>query len=272
MPSYHILVMSDGTGETAYRMLKAAMAQFQEDVVITRYANIREKDQIRTILRAASAASEDTLIVYTFVGHDTRSFLKSSALEMKIQSVDLLGPLMDSLAGFFKKPPVAKPGLLHRVDEEYFNRIEAIEYAIRHDDAKSLKDIETADLVLVGVSRVSKTPVSIFLAQEGWKVANYTTVLGMKPPKEIFEIDQHKIVGLRIDPSRLAEVRAVRLQQLGVDDSSYADVERVKEELEHAESIFRQNPAWPVIDVSGKSIEEISQEILDKVMGRGRKL
>lgn len=273
MPSYHILVMSDGTGETAYRMLKAAMAQFQEDVVITRYANIREREQIREILRAASAASgEDTLVVYTFVGPELRSFLKGRADEEGIQSVDLLGPLMDSLAGFFKKPPVAKPGLLHRVDEEYFNRIDAIEYALRHDDGRSIKDIGSADLILVGVSRVSKTPVSIYLAQEGWKVANVTTVLGMKPPKELFEVDQHKVVGLTIDPSRLTEVRTERLRQLGVNDSSYADLERVKEELAHTENIFKQNPVWPVIDVTGKSIEEIAQDILDKVIGRGRKL
>jgi len=211
-------------------------------------------------------------VVYTIVSPELRSFLKGQAEESNIQSVDLLGPLMDALAGFFKKPPVAKPGLLHRVDEEYFNRIDAIEYALRHDDGRSIKDIETADLVLIGVSRVSKTPVSIYLAQEGWKVANITTVLGMKPPKELFEIDQHKIVGLTMDPSRLAEFRTERLRQLGVNDSSYADLERVKEELEHAKSIFAQNPKWPVIDVTGKSIEEIAQDILDKVIGRGRKL
>jgi [pyruvate, water dikinase]-phosphate phosphotransferase / [pyruvate, water dikinase] kinase len=273
MTSHHILVMSDGTGETAYRMLKAAMAQFQEDVVITRYANIREREQIRTILRAAAAtSSEDALVVYTFVGQDLRLFLRAIAEDSKIQAVDLLGPLMDALAAFFKKPPVAKPGLLHRVDEEYFSRIEAIEYAITHDDGRSIKDLGTADLVLVGVSRVSKTPVSIFLAQEGWKVANVTTVKGMKPPKELHDVDQHKIVGLTIDPGRLAEVRSVRLKQLGVDDSNYAEMEQVREEIQHAESIFRQNPLWPVIDVTGKSVEEISQEILDKVVGRGRKL
>ncbi len=269
MKSYHVLIMSDGTGETAYRMLKAAMAQFQEDVVITRYANIREKQQIREILKAAHG---DTLVVYTFVDSEIRSWLRTSAEQQKFESIDLLGPIMDKLTQFFQKTPVSTPGLLHRVDEEYFSRIDAIEYAIRHDDGRSIKDLETADLVLIGVSRVSKTPVSIYLAQEGWKVANVTTVLGMKPPRELFEIDQHKVVGLTVDPSRLSEVRIVRLRQLGVADSSYADVERVKGELEHAHAIFAQNPLWPVIDVTGKSVEEISQEILDQVIGRGRKL
>jgi regulator of PEP synthase PpsR (kinase-PPPase family) len=268
--SYHVLVLSDGTGETAYRMLKAAMAQFQEDVVITRYANVREKFQIRDIVRAASKA--ETLIVHTFVRSEMRDYVYEAAAEQHLDCIDLLGPLMDHLTAFFKKPPVATPGLLHRVDDDYFNRIDAIEYAIRHDDGRSLKDIDTADLVIIGVSRISKTPVSIFLAQEGWKVANVTIVPGMKPPKELSEIDQHKIVGLTMDPDRLAEVRKVRLHQLGVQDSDYADLERVNQELAQLQSIFAEHPTWPVIDVTGKSIEEISQEILDQLVGRGRRL
>jgi [pyruvate, water dikinase]-phosphate phosphotransferase / [pyruvate, water dikinase] kinase len=270
MRNFHVLIMSDGTGETAYRMLKAAMRQFQEDILITRYANVRDEQQIRDILRAA--VENHTLVAYTFVSPQLRSFMRQAAEEEGAECVDLLGPLMEKLSGFFKKAPVATPGLLHQVDEEYFTRIDAIEFAIRHDDGHSVKDLDAADLVIVGVSRASKTPVSIYLAQEGWKVANITIVAGMKLPSELFQIDQHKIVGLTINPARLREMREVRLQQLGVDDSSYADERRVMDELEYAHVIYRQNPSWPVIDVTGKSVEEISQEILDQLVGRGRKL
>ncbi len=270
MRNYHVFIISDGTGETAYRMLKAAMRQFQEDILITRYANVRDKSQIRDILRAAKA--NHTLVVYTIVSQELREHMNRVADEEGAEHVDLLGPLMENLTHFFMKPPVATPGLLHRVDEEYFARIDAIEYAIGHDDGHALKDIDTADLVILGVSRTSKTPVSIYLAQEGWKVANVTIVEGTKLPHEVFQIDQHKIVGLTVDPARLEEMRRVRLEQLGVEESNYADFERIKQELEYAESVFRQNPEWPVIDVTGKSIEEISQEILDQLVGRGRKL
>lgn len=270
MGNYHVFIVSDGTGETAYRMLKAAMLQFHEDILITRYSNVRQESQIREILKAA--AENDTLVVYTFASQELRGVLHRLADELKAEHLDLLGPLMEKLSTFFHEPPVSKPGLLHQVDEEYFARIDAIEYAIRHDDSRSVKDLGTADIVVVGVSRTSKTPLSIYLAQEGWRVANIPIVAGIKLPNELFQIDQHKVVALSIDPQRLAEVRRARLDQLGVKDSSYADLDRIREELRYAHSIFSENPSWPVIDMTGKSIEEASQLVLDQLMGRGRRL
>jgi regulator of PEP synthase PpsR (kinase-PPPase family) len=187
-------------------------------------------------------------------------------------SVDVFGPILKELTLFFDKKPVSKPGLLHQVDDEYFDRVEAIEFAIRHDDGSQLEDVENADIVLVGVSRTSKTPLSIYLAQDGWRVANIPITVGTRLPGKLFEIDKHKVVGLIVNPERLAEARKVRLEQLGVEGSSYADTERIRGEIEYARAIFDQNPSWPVIDVTGKSIEEISQEVLDVVIGRGRKL
>ncbi len=270
LKDYHVLITSDGTGETAYRMLKAAMVQFREDIVITRYSNVREESQIQNILKAASI--HPTLVVYTFVSAELRQALAREAEEQEIEYIDMLGPLMEKLTSFFNKPPTAKPGLLHQVDEEYYQRIDAIEFAIRHDDGRAVEEISTADIVLVGISRTSKTPLSIYLAQDGWRVANVSLVSDLRPPNKLFEVDQRKIAGLTIQAERLAEIRRVRLHRLGVQDSSYADLNRIEEELNYAQSVFADNPLWPVIDVTGKSLEEVSQEVLDQLVGRGRKL
>ena len=142
MTNYHVLIISDGTGETANRMLKAAMVQFGEDIFVTRHANVREQDQIKSILERIS--SENILVLHTFASKELREYMESLASKQGAQSVDLLGPLMDTLGSLFHKAPVAKPGLLHRVDEEYLSRMDAIDYAIRHDDKRALTDLANA--------------------------------------------------------------------------------------------------------------------------------
>jgi len=270
MGNYYVLIVSDGTGETAYRLLKAAMRQFEADILITRYAKVRDKRQIEEIVKAVKRSH--TLVVHTFASEELRNHMRKMTEEEGAECIDVLGPLVEELAQFFHKAPAAKPGLLHQVDEEYFDRVEAIEFAIRHDDGESIEDLEEADIILVGVSRTSKTPLGIYLAQDGWRVANIPIVVGTKLPRKLFEVDQHKVVGLVVDPDRLAEARRARLEQLGVEGSSYADAERIRGEIDYAKAVFDQHPDWPVIDVTGKSIEEVSQEVLDEVIGRGRKL
>jgi len=267
---HNILIVSDGTGETAYRLLRAAARQFDSDVLITRYANVRTKEQIQEIVQAVRRSH--ILIVHTFASPELRRCMRTLASSDGVDHFDVFGPLLEKLSEFFQRKPVSMPGLLHQVDNEYFDRVEAIEFAIRHDDGHSVEDLEQADIILVGVSRTSKTPVSIYLAQDGWRVANLPITVGTRLPSKLFELDQHKVVGLVLDPDRLAELRRARVEQLGVDRSSYADSERVRAELEYAQAIFQQNPSWPIIDATGKSIEEISQEVLDAVIGRGRKL
>ena len=246
------------------------MAQFQEDVVLTRYANVRQTSQIDKILQAAE--HHTTLIVFTSVDRELRSHIKKESQRRNIDYIDVLGPWIENLSGFFDRAPSAQPGLLHRVDDDYFGRIEAIEFAIRHDDGRSIQGVDACDLVLVGISRTTKTPLSIFLAQDGWKVANVPLVPDVQLPDELFGIDQGKIVGLTIDAQRLVEIRRARLQRLQVDDTSYANPNRIQDELRYARQVFGENPAWPVIDVTGKSLEELSQEILDKLIGRRRRL
>lgn len=269
MKDFHVLIVSDGTGGTASQILKAAMVQFQEDILITRYTNVRHESQIEGILRAASL--HPTLVVYTLVSGKLREALEEQAERQGVEHIDLLGPLLGKLSVFFHKKPTAKPGLLHQVDQEYFARIDAIEYALAHDDGESLDDLQTADIILVGISRTSKTPLSLFLAQEGWKVANVPLQFELRPPAQLFQADQRRVVGLIIEPERLAEARRVQLSQTG-GRSSYADLQSIRRELRYAREIFSSNPLWPVIDVTGKSLEEVSQEVLDQLVGRGRKL
>lgn len=269
MDGYHLFIISDATGETAYRMLRAALLQFKQDILISRYGKVRTRTEIQTILRSAS--QNHTLLVHTFVSSKLRNLLETMAAKQGIECIDLLGPLMEKLTSLFHKQPVAKPGLLHKVDDEYFERIDAIEYTVRHDDSRSIKDISVANIVIVGVSRTSKTPLSVYLAQDGWKVANVPIVMGIELPAELFRMDQDRVVGLSIEPRRLEEIRRVRLQQLGVTNSRYADLERIEEEINYAQLIYSRNPQWPVIDVTRKSIEETSQEILDELMGKDRK-
>ena len=161
---------------------------------------------------------------------------------------------------------------MHQVDDDYFERMDALTFAVRHDDSRDPEGIVQADIVLVGVSRTSKTPLSIYLAQEGWKVANVAVVIGDELPRELEHIDPTRVIGLTATPERLAEIREARLQRLGSETSTYADISRVDEELQHCKTIFDRHPKWLIIDVSRKSVEETAAEILDDLFGKERHL
>ena len=265
----HIFILSDSTGDTAMKIMRAALLQFQhEGALVTRYGNVRSPERISEILQ--EARRYDAFILHTFVSEELRVHLKNGCLGSSIVMVDLLGPLMEKLSRFFEEAPQETPGLLHQVDESYFQRIEAIEYTVRHDDGRLVSDLEKADIVLVGVSRASKTPLGMYLAQEGWRTANVPIIPGREIPEEVTQLDPSKVVGLVIDPRRLVEVRQARLARLGAKDSNYADLLQVEEELRWAQRIFARNPEWKIIDVTRKSVEEIAAEILDHLLGKER--
>ena len=263
-----IIIISDGTGETAAQMTKAAMVQFgNHDVFFTRYKNIRSEAQLEAICQDAGINRE--LIVYTIVSPTLRGLLIRIAREKSIPCVDLLGPVMKGLASYFGYEPKLIAGLLHDVNEEYFERIEAMEYTIAHDDGRDLTGLEKADLVILGISRTSKTPLSMYLSHQGWRVANIPMIHGFEVPKEIQGIDQRKIVGLTIDSEDLATIRRNRLQRLGQNSGGgYADPEQVNAEIEYANEIFRKNRRWPVFNVTGKALEETAAEIIKLMASR----
>jgi regulator of PEP synthase PpsR (kinase-PPPase family) len=180
---------------------------------------------------------------------------------------------MGKLTVFLGQQPRGVPGLLHAVGDDYFRRIEAVEFTVKNDDGREPRHLPKADLVLVGISRTSKTPLSTFLAQKGYKVANVPLVLDIPPPKELFEIDQERIFGLTIKLDALLKIRLARLKHLGMPgDTSYAQREHVMKEQAYAQSIFRQSPTWPILDITGKAIEETAADILRITKDRGKAL
>ncbi|RME41081.1 MAG: kinase/pyrophosphorylase, partial [Deltaproteobacteria bacterium] len=182
-----------------------------------------------------------------------------------LPAIDLRSSLRSRLGTYWGPSPDQTPGLLHGVDEDYFRRIEAMEFTVKHDDGQELRHLDQADIVLVGVSRTSKTPLSIYLSHRGWKVANVPLVPGVDPPQELMQVDPGKVAGLVIDPQRLVEIRAARMRNLGQDPKrAYADYEKVVEEIRFSRALFRRQP-WIQVDVTGKAVEETANEVLVKL-------
>jgi regulator of PEP synthase PpsR (kinase-PPPase family) len=162
--------------------------------------------------------------------------------------------------------------LMHQVDDGYFERLEALAFAVRNDDSRRSEELPQADIILLGLSRTSKTPLSIYLAQEGWRVANIPLSVGEDPSKELAEVDQKRIVGLIANAEQLSVVRKARLSRLGTKDSSYADAGQIEDELGYCRTLFAQHPEWLVVDVTGKCVEEVASEILDRLFGKERRV
>lgn len=263
-----VFTVSDGTGETAMSIVRAVRVQFENaEVHIERYNLVRSPDVLEKLL--LRAREQHATVVATLVSHDLRVFLMFRAMQLGVKVIDVLFPLLETLSRQLGRRPSSIPGLLRQLDNEYFRRICAIEYTVRHDDAMNLHDLDEADIVLVGVSRTSKTPLSMYLGHKGYKVANVPLVPNTELPPELFHIMQEKIIGLVIDPDRLSQIRTARLHELGADNSGiYAEMSTIFEELEWSREIFRRNRRWPVLDVTAKAIEENAVEIERIVLSR----
>lgn len=261
MDNLTIFVLSDGTGETADQMIKAALVQYvRQGLKIVRYKNVRNDTQVASIFEEAHQMK--ALVVYTVVSESLRGFIQRLSVQSGVPAVDLLGPLMNLLSKFLTKDPESQPGLFHQVNESYFRRIEAIEFTVKHDDGKYADNLKNADIILVGLSRTSKTPLSVYLSYKGWKVANVPVVKDIPLPQELFDVDQKKIIGLIIDPATLARIRQERLIKMGEDPGGkYGDFDHIVQEIEYCKGLFKKNRRWPVFDVSGKALEETATEV-----------
>jgi hypothetical protein len=266
--SRYIDVLSDSTGETAEKVVRAALLQFpQAAAQIRLHTRVRTKEVARPVLERA--AKERALVVFTIVSPELREFVHAMTAELSIDSIDVIGALIGKLATFLDREPINLPSAMLPLSDEYFRRIEAVEFAVKSDDGKEPRNFRKADLVLVGVSRTSKTPLSTLLAQRGLRVANLPLVLGVPPPLELSEAVQERIVGLTIGLEQLCEIRAARLRQLGMPgETNYAMREHVRQELEYANALFRAHPEWPVVDVTGRAIEETAVIILETIKER----
>ncbi len=261
-------IVSDSTGETAEKVVRASMLQFPHSgAQIRMHTRVRTKEAARPLLERA--ARDGALVVFTVVSPELREYIHTQSYELKIEALDLIGSLIGRLTTFLDREPINMPSGLLPLSDEYFRRIEAVEFTVKSDDGKEPRNFRKADIVLVGVSRTSKTPLSTLLAQRGLKVANLPIVLGIAPPPELEEAAQERVVGLTIEIHQLVEIRKARLKQLGMPtDASYGLADQVKAELDYARTIFDKHPTWPVIDVTGRAIEETAVIILESLKER----
>jgi [pyruvate, water dikinase]-phosphate phosphotransferase / [pyruvate, water dikinase] kinase len=256
-----VLVISDGTGVTGERVVRAALTQFDSDaVVVERIQGVR--DEQRIVESIEGAARRDALVLYSLVSPDHRRTLIHEARRNHVFAVDLLGPILRRLSDVLDASPRAKPGLFHQLDEEYFKRIETVDFAIKHDDGRMSHDVGSADLVLVGVSRTSKTPVSMLLAYRGWNVANVPIVLNIDPPEELFTVPRNKVIAVTARPTWLEGVRRERARRLSQELTlDYWELTHIREELAWFRRIVERG-GWTVVDVTHKAVEETAAEIV----------
>ncbi|SJZ71540.1 pyruvate, water dikinase regulatory protein [Selenihalanaerobacter shriftii] len=256
-----VFIVSDSIGETARQVVQAAITQFNgSGVKIKRFSYMTDFDDITGVINEAK--KRKSLIAFTLINPGIRERLKKAADKAEIEYVDIMGPMMDSLKKVLDIEPKLQPGLVRQLDEEYFKRVDAIEFTVKYDDRNDIAGIKKADIVLVGISRTSKTPMSIYLSYRGYKVANIPLVPEIDPPDIIFDNPDNKMIGLTISPEALNEIRQERLKALGLNlESDYASLKRINKELSYANKIIR-NIGCPIIDVTNKSVEESANHVL----------
>lgn len=261
-----IFILSGGMGTSAEQVVHTILAQFPDNHVrITTIPNLRTEDQVLEALQHAQARG--ATVVYTLVDKELRQYTSQVAQALEIFALDLMGDLIEHLATVLNTQPLEQPGLYRRLNEAYFGRVAAIEYTMAHDDGLRPDTWEQAEIVLVGASRVGKTPLSMYLAVLGWKVANVPLVPELELPDQLNLLDWKRVIGLTISPAQLVALRKERQQRLGVrGPSDYIHPQKVFEELDHIERTCRER-GYILIDVTDKPIETSADEIL-QIMDR----
>ncbi|WP_143804752.1 pyruvate, water dikinase regulatory protein [Paraliobacillus ryukyuensis] len=257
-----IYLVSDSVGETAEQVTKAALSQFlnRMEHEIVRIPFVKEVAKLESVIN--HAVHDHAIIGYTLVNPTLRKYMAEKSKVLNVVAIDIIGPMLDGMERYFQQKPELKPGLVHRLDEAYFRRVEAIEFAVRFDDGRDPRGIEEADIILLGVSRTSKTPLSQYLALKSFKVVNVPIVPEVEPSEVLFHVPAEKCVGLKINAGKLHDIRRERLKSLGLkQEASYATFERINYELDYFQSII-DRIGCPCIDVSNKAVEETANLIL----------
>jgi regulator of PEP synthase PpsR (kinase-PPPase family) len=256
-----IFVVSDGRGDTCNQLVRAALVQFSgQRYRLVRKAEVLTVKRIKSIVK--SAAKRHAIIFYTLVSEETRKAIEETSKELLVPAVDVLGPAFSALHDLFKSAPGSTPGLLYSSDREHFDRVVAIDYTLKHDDGQRPHELKDADVVLVGVSRASKSSTCFYLAYQGIRAANVPLVPEFPPLPQLARLDPKKVIGLRINVMRLMTVREARAanMRLGHTDK-YTDKREIAQEVLAANRIMDEH-GWRSIDVSYKAIEEIAREVM----------
>ncbi|MCK4872844.1 MAG: kinase/pyrophosphorylase [Phycisphaerales bacterium] len=259
-----IFVVSDGTGRTCKHVLLAALVQYPNEDV-----NLVTRPDIRTAKKATAvvdeAAEADAVIFFSLVADETRQAIKKAAKERLVPFVDVLGQTLSALHTLFSQTHDMQPGLLYTKQKEYFDRVDAIDYTLKHDDGQRLDELDKANVVLVGVSRASKSSTCFYLAYRGVRAANVPLFHDREPPQELLDLDPNKVIGLTVNAHRLQSIREARLHILGAKDIDYYyDPRTVARELRAAIALMNGR-GWRTIDVSYKAIEEVASEIISMI-------
>lgn len=261
MRTFHLHLVSDATGETVTSVTRACMVQFEGvQAVQHNWWLVRSQGQVERVI--AGIEENPGIVLFTLVDVPVRGLLEEACRRMHVPCIPVLDPVLGALAGYLGAEMNATPGRQYQLDAEYFARIDAMQFTLNHDDGQLLCDTEDADIVLIGVSRTSKTPTCMYLANRGYKCANYPLVPGVALPPELENSRRPLVVGLTKDPKSLSDIRRARLRFLNHDEQSeYAQFEKVREEVAMARRLFSRH-GWPVVDVTRRSIEEASATII----------
>jgi regulator of PEP synthase PpsR (kinase-PPPase family) len=259
-----VYVVSDSVGETAELVTKAAASQFDiNQLDIRRVPYVEDKGTINEVINMAK--EPNSIIAFTLVIPELRAYLLEEAKKEEIKVIDIMGPMVDALQLIFNEPPRFRPGMVHQLDDEYFRKVEAIEFAVKYDDGRDPRGLLRADIILIGVSRTSKTPLSMYLAHKRVKVANVPLVPEVAPPEELFRVDPKKCIGLTINSEKLNGIRSERLKSLGLQaQANYASMDRINLEIDYSKQVMQQI-GCQVIDVSNKAVEETANIILENL-------
>ena len=261
MKEFHLHLVSDSTGETVSSVARAAIVQFDDVEPIEHiWSLVRTKGQLDKVLAGISA--NPGVVMYTLVDKNLRDVLKAECLKSSLPCIPVLAQITAELSTYLGIESSAMPGRQHELDEKYFSRVEAVNFTLAHDDGQATWDLKEADIILIGMSRTSKSPTCVYLAHRGFKAANIPYVGGCPLPPEIEELKKPLIVGLTISADRLIQIRKTRLQSLKQEeDTNYVDTEKVEQEIQEARRLFQKNK-WPVIDVTRRSVEETAATII----------
>lgn len=266
MKNLKIFVVSDSVGETGEQVVKAAATQFRpnfDGIIIRRFPHISNDNHIKNIVEIA--AMQGAIIVYTLVEKQKRQLMYNLCQQNNIDCIDLLGPIIHLFSHRLEESPLEEPGIVHKLDDDYFQKVEAIEFAVKYDDGRDPRGVLLSDVVLIGVSRTSKTPLSQYLAHKRYKVANVPIVPEVEPPEELFQVDPRKCFGLVISPEKLNVIRKQRLIALGLsDDAIYAKRDRIEREIAHFYKVI-EKLGCQVIDVTNKAVEETANDIIERL-------
>ena len=268
---FHVHLVSDSTGETLNAMARAVCARFDDVLPIEHiYSLVRSERQLQRVLQEIGGAPG--VVIHTIVDRELRGQLEQGCRDMDMTCVAALDPLVAALGRYLGASLSTRVGAQHALDNDYFNRMDALNYAITHDDGQGADDLESADVVLVGVSRTSKTPTCIYLAHRGVRAANVPLVPGAEPPPGLMSLSRPMVIGLTVSPDRLIQIRRNRLLNLREErESNYIEIESVRDEIVRARRIFDRQ-GWPMIDVTRRSVEETAAQVINVINAGGRQI